>query len=606
MKLRNFLLCVSAAAALFSGCQDDKPLENTPSLTLDPAELTFEAAAASYTITLSSTRYWKVNGELPEWVNINLVSGVAAPDGTTLEVTVTENTGEDRSASIEFTIETISKNLEIFQKGKGISAGGDITDIPAGDGTADSPYSVAAALAITEALAADVASKEVYIKGIISEIREIDTGQYGNATYCISDDGKTEKQFLVYRGYYLDGKKFTAKDQIKVGDKVTILGKLINYKGDTPEVNTGSRIVSMNEIDDENAKKLSVSPVSIHVSAEAESATFKVNGNVAWTVSVTEGDFVKIQSGASGNGSGEVVLKLTRNDSETDARTAKITVSTTEDAATKSYAVTIAQARKGTVQGVANGWLELPATPEGLEYHANFFSMSGQTYRNYSYVWDREALVAHWVAYPLASVYLGSLSRTDKWAYDPNVPREYQPNLTKSFSGNYDRGHQLPSADRTCCTEANEQTFYFTNMTPQLDVLNQKIWASFETTVRDWSRNADTLYVVTGCTVKDSKTTATDRDGTKVKVPTGYFKALLWYSSTSTQTSENAGFRGAAFYLEHRAYSESNINKSMSMSIDELEELVGMDFFPNLEAKVGKEIADRVEASEPKDDAFWW
>lgn len=601
MKLRNFLLCVSAAAALLSGCQDDKPLESAPSLTLDPAELTFEAAAASQTITLTSTRYWKVNGELPEWVDINLVSGVAVPDGATLEVTVTENAGEDRSASIEFTIETISKNLEIFQKGKGI-----VTDKPAGDGTADSPYSVAAALAITKALAADAASKEVYIKGIISEIQEIDTGQYGNATYYISDDGEKENQFMVYRGYYVDGKKFTAKDQIKVGDKVIIFGKLINYKGDTPEVNTGSRIVSLNEVDDDNAKKLSVSPVSIHVSAEAESATFKVNGNVAWTASVTGGDFVKIQSGASGNGSGEVVLKLTRNDSETDARTAKITVSTTEDAATKSYAVTIAQARKGTVQGVAKGWLELPATPEGLEYHANFFSMNGQTYRNYSYVWDREALVAHWVAYPLASVYLGSLSRTDKWAYDPNVPSQYQPNLTKSFSGNYDRGHQLPSADRTCCTEANEQTFYFTNMTPQLDVLNQKIWASFETTVRDWSRNADTLYVVTGCTVKDSKTTATDRDGTKVKVPTGYFKAVLWYSSTSTQTSENAGFRGAAFYLEHRGYSESNINKSMSMSIDELEELVGMDFFPNLEAKVGKEIADRVEASDPKVDAFWW
>ncbi len=261
--------------------------------------------------------------------------------------------------------------------------------------------------------------------------------------------------------------------------------------------------------------------------------------------------------------------------------------------------------------GASTGWLELPATPEGLEFHVNHFSMGGQTYRNYSYAYDKEALVAHWVAYPLSSVYLGSQGRTDKWAYDPNVPENEQPKLMKGFSASgsdkYDRGHQLPSADRTCCREANEQTFYFTNMTPQRGTkFNQRIWASFETNVRDWSRSADTLYVVTGCFLGNSTKTANDNEGKAVRVPQGYFKALLWYSSTSTLTSQNAGFRGAAFYLEHIDYDQNGIDKSMSMSIDELEELVGMDFFPNLEAKVGKTIADRIEAADPKNDTFWW
>ncbi len=564
MKLRNFLLCISAAAALLAGCQDDGRLQGEPSLTLNPAELAFEESAASETITLSSTREWKVNGELPEWLDINPVSGGAAPDGTAIEVTVTDNAGTDRSASIEFTIGTIKKNLAISQKGeggsaddlvvyhndfdkakadkgdswgsqtldvneswknatgsgiasvdysfsgmtvrngsglanssndgnasslyagsgvnnlffakdnyfqvknialdaskknyilsfgsirsvfsasagesifdagqfsvyisndgakwvklnyafasgstpdakwdklssaftlpdntsklyiyfttteastyriddldlsvssaagtaidfsKGIalsgggSAGGEVIGTPEGNGTEASPYNVAAALTATNALTADTPSDEVYIKGIISTISEIDTGQYGNSTYYISDDGKTAGQFMVYRGYYLNGDKFTAADQIKAGDNVIILGKLINYKGNTPEVNSGSKIISLNGKTEDDTKRLSVSVSSIKVSAEAMSATFKVSGNVAWTASVTEGDFVKILSGASGNGNGDVVLELTQNESETDARTAKVTVSTTEDAATKSYVVTITQAKKSSGSG---------------------------------------------------------------------------------------------------------------------------------------------------------------------------------------------------------------------------------------------------------------
>ncbi|MDE6871283.1 MAG: BACON domain-containing protein [Bacteroidales bacterium] len=231
----------------------------------------------------------------------------------------------------------------------GGSTGGDIVGTPEGDGSEASPYNVAGALAATNALAADSPSEEVYIKGIISSVSEIDTGTYGNATYYISDDGTTAGQFMVYRGYYLNGDKFTATDQIKVGDNVLICGKLINFKGNTPEVNTGSKIVSLNGKTDDDTKRLSVSTTSINVSAEAESATFKVSGNVSWTASITEGsDWVTILYGESGNGADDVVLELKKNESEEAARTAKVTVSTTEDAAVKSYEITITQAKKSS------------------------------------------------------------------------------------------------------------------------------------------------------------------------------------------------------------------------------------------------------------------
>lgn len=112
-----------------------------------------------------------------------------------------------------------------------------------GDGTETSPYGAAQALSLIESGDYD-SNTEVYVKGIISGVSEISTS-YGNATYYISDDGTTSNQLYVFRGYYLNGDKFTSESQIKVGDEVVILGKLTTYNG-SPQVNSGSKIVSVN------------------------------------------------------------------------------------------------------------------------------------------------------------------------------------------------------------------------------------------------------------------------------------------------------------------------------------------------------------------------
>lgn len=141
------------------------------------------------------------------------------------------------------------KNFKV-QKGQASSGGGDTpTPQPTegeGSGTAADPYNVAAALSLIQSLGADVNSAEVYIKGKISEIKSIDTGNYGNAEYYISDDGTTTNQLLVYRGYGLNGDKFKSANDIKVGDEVVIVGKVVNFKGNTPEVTTGSKIYKLN------------------------------------------------------------------------------------------------------------------------------------------------------------------------------------------------------------------------------------------------------------------------------------------------------------------------------------------------------------------------
>ena len=250
----------------------------------------------------------------------------------------------------------------------------------------------------------------------------------------------------------------------------------------------------------------------------------------------------------------------------------------------------------------ATGWLELPALDNpNLGYYAHHFKMNGKTYRNYSFGWSQKDRVALWVAYPLCKLYTnGSAGRTNAWALDPLLGEDSAAPFG-GYAGNYARGHQLPSADRQCCYDANAQTFYGTNMTPQLNEHNEKIWADLESKVRGYANTSDTTYVVTGVIVSSSSKKERDSYGQSVTIPDAYFKAVLKYSKSSTLGAWNA----AAFYLEHRAYSGS-VSKEHSLSIDELEEMTGIDFFVNLPAKIGEDQAAKIEAADPANSSVWW
>ncbi|MBQ9656741.1 MAG: hypothetical protein IJV38_12105 [Prevotella sp.] len=125
-----------------------------------------------------------------------------------------------------------------------------ITVDPVGTGTEADPFNVAAVTAFTSALADGDVKNNIYTKGYICQIDDIDTsGTYGNSTYWISDDaeGKSGK-FEVYRGIGLGGQKFNEPGAtiIKVGDQVVIKGNVKNFKGNTPEYDQGSILVELN------------------------------------------------------------------------------------------------------------------------------------------------------------------------------------------------------------------------------------------------------------------------------------------------------------------------------------------------------------------------
>lgn len=111
--------------------------------------------------------------------------------------------------------------------------------------TPETAYTVAKALELINA--GEGLEANVYVKGQITNIQDVDTGDFGNATYTISDDATAANALLIYRGYYYDKGKFTSKDQIKIGDVVVVYGKLVKFY-EKFEMNSGNHIYSINGV----------------------------------------------------------------------------------------------------------------------------------------------------------------------------------------------------------------------------------------------------------------------------------------------------------------------------------------------------------------------
>lgn len=185
----------------------------------------------------------------------------------------------------------------------GKTAGGGDTPQPGeakGSGTLDDPFNPVAANNYASSLASGAKSdKEVYIKGKISSIKEKFGTQYGNASFYISEDGKTENEFYVFRTLYLGNVKYTEGDNINVGDEVIICGKVMNYMGNTPETAANeSYIYSLNSAGGGGGGE-----------TPAGNVTKTVDGNVVTLVvaNTTEGDKITVDLSAQGWESGKAV-----------------------------------------------------------------------------------------------------------------------------------------------------------------------------------------------------------------------------------------------------------------------------------------------------------
>jgi hypothetical protein len=117
---------------------------------------------------------------------------------------------------------------------------------PSGDGSQANPYNVAAALAKCTEVGKTATTEDYYAVGYVTSIKSIG-GQYKNAEFTISDTKDGDNELTVYRAKGPDNSDITDANLIKVGDKVVICGKLVNFGGNTPEFTQGCYIVSINK-----------------------------------------------------------------------------------------------------------------------------------------------------------------------------------------------------------------------------------------------------------------------------------------------------------------------------------------------------------------------
>ncbi len=204
----------------------------------ETTEVSAQFGNATYYISddaKGSNRFYVYRGKLLDGASVTAETDLEVGD----EVTVCGKVKNFKGNTLEF---DQGNYLVALKKGEG--GGG---ETPATPGTVEKPLTVPEALAYIDGLGADKQSPTGYVKGKIAAITEVDTGQYGNATYLISDDGTENVPTLqIYRGYSFGGEKFKSANEIKVGDEVIITGKLINFRGNTKQFAQGSSIYSLN------------------------------------------------------------------------------------------------------------------------------------------------------------------------------------------------------------------------------------------------------------------------------------------------------------------------------------------------------------------------
>lgn len=358
------------------------------------------------------------------------------------------------------------------------------------------------------------------------------------------------------------------------------------------------------------------------VPKEAGSQHLSVTATADWSVSVSytgsQSDWLSTNRTSGDKDNGDLVLRYTENLEEED-RLATIRVQS--GSKSSEYTFTQKGHKVEVPAGTARVWMELPEIDphnSGCAFFTHTMTVGSVSTRNYSYYWDYADRVSLWVAYPLNSWNIGSYyGRSDAWAFDPLLPASLQSDVSSGYGrGNdgdrYDRGHQIPSADRQGSYANNAQTFYGTNMTPQNNGFNSGLWAHLEGSVRKWADKSDTLYVLTGCVVEPGlRKYVTDASSNKVAIPVAYYKALLRYQRSSTVGVSGSDFMGCAFYFDHVEYSAAGkkdlpVSSGLSISIAELEKKLGYRLFANLDAKVGEETAAKIKNQNPSQVSWWW
>ena len=206
-----------------------------------------------------------------------------------------------------------------------------------------------------------------------------------------------------------------------------------------------------------------------------------------------------------------------------------------------------------------------PTSTTGVVYTRDGFAFS------YSEAHEQ----SEWVAYSLdASDFNYSNYVRPYFVQDPIVETNSADWRNYKNSG-YDKGHLCPAGDRKANFKTYKETFYTSNISPQRHDFNSGLWNRLEEKTRYWAEKYNGIYVMTGGVLTNNLKTIGKEE---VSVPDYFYKILLTKDGTKM----------IGFLVPHK---ESNKPLyEFVTSVDAIEKMTGIDFFPNLEDAVESEL----------------
>lgn len=226
-------------------------------------------------------------------------------------------------------------------------------------------------------------------------------------------------------------------------------------------------------------------------------------------------------------------------------------------------------------------------TADSLRYELPKTTAKDQIVRHTGYTlsYSEPNEQALWVAYELTREHATSThERTNKFLEDPLVTTGSATNADYAKSG-YDRGHLAPAADMGWSTITMKESFYFSNMSPQEPSFNRGIWKRLEEQVRQWAKDNELVYVVTGPVLTHSPF---EHIGiSNVSVPKYYYKVILDYTEPEV--------KAIGFILPNA--SSTLPLKHFAVSVDSVEKVTGIDFFYQLPHAVERKLESKVDVA---------
>ena len=247
--------------------------------------------------------------------------------------------------------------------------------------------------------------------------------------------------------------------------------------------------------------------------------------------------------------------------------------------------------------------LEIPALKGGSmnQFITHTTKRNGKDYPTYSLEYSYKYKHSYWIAYRFDNTTGGNVGRNEAYKPDPELPSQYAAKHNDYTNSGYTRGHLCASSDRQYSKEANQQTFYMSNISPQSgNGFNQSgsAWNTGEDKVQAWgyniSRSTDTLYVVKGGTIGEGMIKGYIKN--EIAIPKYFFMAVLFRSGDN--------YKAIGFYMPHENLKDDPDKKDPKkylMSIDAVEQETGIDFFHNLPDN----IENTVEATYNVNDWQW-